>query len=143
MSMQKNILQHEIFKTGDNVVPLYNHDGNAVLTVIEHKKLAGLYNGEKVDLLLLDCGFGGRKERHPSNFRQATTDEIVAGHRIDDLQKQIDAANDVLTELKEKSEALYHRWHIFSDSVALAEAEMIDMCVKEIEQALNTEVSHG
>lgn len=143
MSTQQLTKQHEMFKTGDKVVPLYNHDGNAVLTVIEHKKLAGLYNGEKVDLLLLDCGFGGRKERHPSNFRHATKAEIVAGHRIDHLQKRVDAAQDTLTELKEKSEALHHRWQIFSDSIALAEAEMIDMCVKEIEQALNTEVSHG
>ena len=61
----------------------------------------------------------------------------------DDLQKRVDAAQDTLTELKEKSEALHHRWQVFSDSIALAEAEMIDMCVKEIEQALNTEVSHG
>ena len=55
---------------------------------------------------------------------------------VDELQKRVDAAHDALTELKEKSEALHHRWQIFSDSVALAEAEMIDMCVKELEQAL-------
>ncbi|HIE1683923.1 TPA: hypothetical protein ACXJFM_000814 [Acinetobacter nosocomialis] len=56
--------------------------------------------------------------------------------KVDELQKRVDAAHDALTELKEKSEALHHRWQIFSDSVALAEAEMIDMCVKELEQAL-------
>ncbi|KXZ65595.1 hypothetical protein [Acinetobacter venetianus] len=57
--------------------------------------------------------------------------------KVDELQKRVDAAYDVLTELKEMSEALHHRWQIFSDSIALAESEMIDMCVKELEQALN------
>lgn len=52
------------------------------------------------------------------------------------LQKRVDAAQDALTELEEKSEALHHRWYVFSDTVALAESEMIDMCVKELEQAL-------
>ncbi|WP_334069843.1 hypothetical protein [Acinetobacter colistiniresistens] len=58
------------------------------------------------------------------------------GKEKDELKKRVDAAHDTLTELKDKSEALHHRWNILSDSVALAEAEMIDMCVKELEQAL-------
>lgn len=62
--------------------------------------------------------------------------------KIDELQKRVDAAHDALTELKEKSEALHHRWQIFSDSVALAEAEMIDMCVKDLEQALKGGSNH-
>lgn len=59
--------------------------------------------------------------------------------KVEELQNRVDAAQDALTELKEKSEALHHRWNILNDSVALAEAEMIDMCVKEIEQALKGE----
>ncbi|WP_151775917.1 hypothetical protein [Acinetobacter colistiniresistens] len=58
------------------------------------------------------------------------------GKEKDELKKRVDAAHDTLTDLKDKSEALHHRWNILSDSVALAEAEMIDMCVKELEQAL-------
>ncbi|WP_228200622.1 hypothetical protein [Acinetobacter lactucae] len=54
------------------------------------------------------------------------------------LQKRVDLAHDALRELKEKSEALHHRWNILSDSVALAEAEMIDMCVSELAQALKS-----
>lgn len=61
--------------------------------------------------------------------------EIEMGKSIE-LQKRVDAAHHTLTDLKEKSEALHHRWHILGDSVALAEAEMIDMCVKELDQAL-------
>lgn len=63
-------------------------------------------------------------------------DAEIDEKNANELQKQVDAALDRLTELKEKSEALHHRWHILGDSVALAEAEMIDMCVKELEQAL-------
>ncbi|NIE95162.1 hypothetical protein F3J02_01465 [Acinetobacter sp. Tr-809] len=70
-----------------------------------------------------------------SDIRHASLARDVIFER-DELQKRVDVAHDTLTELKEKSEALHHRWNILSDYVALAEAEMIDMCVKELEQAL-------
>lgn len=72
---------------------------------------------------------------------KAFEEELTSSRNYgDELQKRVEAAYDALMELKEKSEALHHRWNILSDSVALAEAEMIDMCVKEIEQALKGEV---
>ncbi|WP_099475520.1 hypothetical protein [Acinetobacter pittii] len=71
-------------------------------------------------------------------LRQPDIDSLEK--KVEELQKRVDAAHDTLTELKEKSEALHHRWNILSDSVALAEAEMIDMCVKELEQALKGEL---
>lgn len=58
--------------------------------------------------------------------------------KLDLYRKKEEAINELISELKEQSEALHHRWHILGDSVALAEAEMIDMCIKEIKNALNT-----
>ncbi|MGQ0862925.1 hypothetical protein ACT4XX_10375 [Acinetobacter baumannii] len=73
-------------------------------------------------------------KEHRSQYQHTTVQ--IAYMTWQHQQKRVDAAYDALKELKEKSEALHHRWNILSDSVALAEAEMIDMCVKEIEQAL-------
>lgn len=58
--------------------------------------------------------------------------------KLDLYRKKEEAINELISELKEQSEALHHRWHILGDSVALAEAETIDMCIKEIKNALNT-----
>lgn len=79
------------------------------------------------------------KEIHKREIKQFEKNLILT-HERDELQKRVDAAHDALAELNEKSEALHHRWHILSDSVAQAEAEMIDMCIKELEQALKGEV---
>lgn len=59
--------------------------------------------------------------------------------KVEELQKRVDATLDALIELKETSRALHHRWGIFNDSSALVEAEMIDMCVNVLEQALKGE----
>jgi len=80
-------------------------------------------------------------EHHPLYKEGITNDQFYKGAQWawQERQGTYDALKETLNELKEKSEALYHRWNVFNDAVALAEAEMIDMCVNEIEQTLKGE----
>ena len=60
--------------------------------------------------------------------------------KIDALkEKQIEAVNQVLSELIQVSENLHNRWHLLSDTADLSKAQGIDQCVSEIKQALRGE----
>lgn len=57
--------------------------------------------------------------------------------QTDALQNQVNATKKLLDEFKEKSDALHSRWQVFNDSVALAEAEILDQCIQDLEKVLN------
>lgn len=57
--------------------------------------------------------------------------------KLSELITQVEAAKSLLNELREKSEALHFRWHSLSDTVALAEAEILDECIDQLDQIFN------
>ncbi|HDX6112775.1 TPA: hypothetical protein RP447_000801 [Acinetobacter baumannii] len=54
----------------------------------------------------------------------------------DELQKRVDSIREVLDELQEQADVIRKRGQKFRDSSFLASADMMDICIKEIEQAL-------
>ncbi|WP_182002743.1 hypothetical protein [Acinetobacter lactucae] len=56
-----------------------------------------------------------------------------------ELQKRVDAISEVLDELQEQADVIRKRGQKFRDSNFLASADMMDICIKEIEQALKGE----
>lgn len=55
------------------------------------------------------------------------------------LQKRVDSIREVLDELQEWADVIRKRGQKFRDSNFLASADMMDICIKEIEQALKGE----
>lgn len=55
---------------------------------------------------------------------------------VDELQKRVDSISEVLEELQEQADVIRKRGQKFRDSNFLASADMMDICIKEIEQAL-------
>ncbi|MFW1776599.1 hypothetical protein ACG9XQ_05595 [Acinetobacter baumannii] len=58
---------------------------------------------------------------------------------IEKLQKRVDSIREVLEELQEQADVIRKRGQKFRDSNFLASADMMDICIKEIEQALKGE----
>jgi hypothetical protein len=57
-----------------------------------------------------------------------------------DLQKRVDSIREVLDELQEQADVIRKRGQKFQDSTFLASADMMEICIKELEQALKGEV---
>lgn len=56
-----------------------------------------------------------------------------------ELQKRVDSIREVLDELQEQADVIRKRGQKFRDSNFLASADMMDICIKEIEQVLKGE----
>ncbi|HHP4504662.1 TPA: hypothetical protein ACSB4L_002232 [Acinetobacter baumannii] len=59
--------------------------------------------------------------------------------KVEELQKRVDSIREVLDELQEQADVIRKRGQKFRDSNFLASADMMDICIKEIEQALKGE----
>lgn len=66
----------------------------------------------------------------------------IERNKNEKLQKRVDAISEVLEELQEQADVIRKRGQKFRDSNFLASADMMDICIKEIEQALKGECKH-
>ncbi len=70
---------------------------------------------------------------------QYALDEMATAKLNGELQKRVDSIREVLEELQEQADVIRKRGQKFRDSSFLASADMMDICIKEIEQALKGE----
>ncbi|MBJ8470339.1 hypothetical protein [Acinetobacter pittii] len=99
-------------------------------------KLLEEMNYFKIDLFIF--------KEHRSQY-QHTTVQIAymtwqhQQAKVEELQKRVEAISEVLEELQEQVDVIRKRGQKFRDSNFLASADMMDICIKEIEQALKGE----